>query len=107
MAELDNKRLSLSRQAQLLSINRTSLYRSPASYAWSETDLADMRLIDRIYTAKPYYGYRRITDAMRKEGKSINEKRVRRLMRIMGIQGAWYYYLTKLYLCHWPFVTSL
>jgi putative transposase len=46
-----------------------------------------MRLIDQIYTAKPYYGYRRITDAIRKQGQSINEKRVRRLMRIMGIQG--------------------
>jgi putative transposase len=87
MAELDNKRISLSHQADLLSINRTSLYRSPVSYEWSEPDLADMKLIDQIYTAKPYYGYRRITDAMRKQGKSINEKRVRRLMRIMGIQG--------------------
>lgn len=87
MAEPDNKQINLSRQANLLSINRTSLYRGPASCAWSELDLADMRLIDQIYTAKPYYGYRRITDAIRKQGKLINEKRIRRLMRLMGIQG--------------------
>jgi putative transposase len=87
MAELDNKRINSSRQAELLSINRTSLYRRPLVASWPEGDLADMAMIDEIYTAKPYYGYRRITEAMRQKDRPINQKRVRRLMRIMGIQG--------------------
>ena len=86
MAESDNKKINLARQAKLLSINRTSLYRKP-SPAWNDMDLLDMHMIDKIYTAKPFYGYRRITEDMRNAGRSINRKRVRRLMGIMGIHG--------------------
>jgi putative transposase len=87
LAEPDQK-INLSRQAKLLSINRTSLYREPAASAWAELDLEDMRIIDEIYTAKPFYGYRRITAEMnRSDDRQINRKRVRRLMRIMGIAG--------------------
>ena len=46
-----------------------------------------MRLIDEIYTVCPFYGYRRITAEMQLRGRQINRKRVRRLMRVMGIQG--------------------
>jgi putative transposase len=87
MAEPGHKQISLSRQAKLLSINRTSFYRGPAASIWAEIDLSDMRIIDEIYTAKPFYGYRRITEEMQRGGRSINRKRVRRLMRIMGIAG--------------------
>lgn len=87
MAELGNRQLSLARQAELLSVNRTSLYRQPPNTLWSEIDLDDMRSIDEIYTAYPFYGYRRITEQMRLRGRLINRKRVRRLMRIMGITG--------------------
>jgi putative transposase len=87
MAEPGNQRITLSRQSALLNINRTSLYRKTAEYEWSEIDLADMRLIDEIYTARPFYGYRRISETMRQQGRHINRKRVRRLMRIMGLQG--------------------
>jgi putative transposase len=87
LADTKNKRINLARQAYLLTVNRTSLYRKPLSVAWSETDLNDMRLIDEIYTACPFYGYRRITAEMQHRGHRINRKRVRRLMRIMGIQG--------------------
>ena len=87
MAEPDNKRISLTRQAYLLTVNRSSLYRQPPTAAWSQLDLDDMRMIDAIYTAHPYYGYRKITAQMRLKGRQINRKRVRRLMQIMGIQG--------------------
>lgn len=87
MAEPGHKQISLSRQAKLLSINRTSFYRGPAASIWAEIDLSDMRIIDEIYTAKPFYGYRRITEEMQRGGRSINRKRVRRLMRIMGLYG--------------------
>jgi putative transposase len=86
MAEPDSKKINLTRQAKLLSINRSSLYRKP-DHAWYEKDLLDMRLIDEIYTDKPFYGYRRITREMQNAGRTINRKRVRRLMHIIGIQG--------------------
>lgn len=87
MADLKDNEINLARQAYLLTVNRTSLYRQPPSAAWLQTDLDDMRLIDEIYTACPFYGYRRITAEMQSRGRQINRKRVRRLMRIMGIQG--------------------
>jgi putative transposase len=87
MAEPGAATITLTRQAELLSVNRTSLYREPPASDWSERDLLDMRLIDEIYTAKPFYGYRRIAEEMRNAGIPINRKRVRRLMRIMGIHG--------------------
>ena len=87
MAEPGNARINLSRQAYLLTVNRTSLYRQPPTTTWSQKDLDDMRLIDEIYTACPFYGYRRITAEMQLRGRQINRKRVRRLMRVMGIQG--------------------
>lgn len=87
MAEPRNDRINLSRQAYLLSVNRTSLYRQPPSTTWPQKDLDDMRLIDEIYTACPFYGYRRVTAEMQLRGRQINRKRVRRLMRVMGIQG--------------------
>jgi putative transposase len=48
MAEPGNKRISLSHQAELLSINRTSIYRPPGGTEWTEVDLEDMRMIDEI-----------------------------------------------------------
>jgi putative transposase len=87
MAEPGNKRISLSHQAALLGINRTSIYRAPRGPVWTVVDLEDLRLIDEIYTAKPFYGYRRITAEMRRHGSTINRKRVRRLMSVMGIAG--------------------
>jgi transposase-like protein len=56
MAEPGNYRINLSRQAYLLTVNRTSLYRQPPTTTWSQKDLDDMRLIDEIYTACPFYG---------------------------------------------------
>jgi len=73
MAEPGHKQISLSRQAKLLSINRTSFYRGPAASIWAEIDLSDMRIIDEIYTAKPFYGYRRITEEMQRGGRSISK----------------------------------
>ncbi|NLG33318.1 MAG: transposase [Syntrophomonadaceae bacterium] len=61
MADHENRRIKLARQAYLLTVNRSSLYRQPPTNRWSQTDLDDMRLIDEIYTKCPFYGYRRIT----------------------------------------------
>ena len=46
-----------------------------------------MRLIDEQYTRTPFYGSPRMTEHMRRQGFRINRKRVRRLMRRMGLEA--------------------
>lgn len=46
-----------------------------------------MRLIDEIYTKYPFYGIRRITNALKSMRRSVNHKRVARLMRLMGLEA--------------------
>jgi putative transposase len=53
----------------------------------SDEELALMHAIDRIYTKWPAFGYRRITAMLHEEGYQVNRKRVRRLMRKMGISA--------------------
>jgi putative transposase len=45
-----------------------------------------MQRIDQIYLKKPYYGSRRMAEALRQEGYRVNRKRVQRLMRLMGLK---------------------
>lgn len=46
-----------------------------------------MRQIDELYMEAPEYGYRTMTQMLRRQGHQVNEKRVLRLMRLMGIQA--------------------
>jgi putative transposase len=46
-----------------------------------------MRLIDEQYTACPFYGSRRMTARLAGRGEAVNRKRVRRLMRAMGLEA--------------------
>lgn len=46
-----------------------------------------MRLIDEQYTRTPFYGVRRMTAWLRRRGEGVNTKRVRRLMRLMGLEA--------------------
>ena len=46
-----------------------------------------MRLIDEQYTARPFYGSRRMVLWLEQQGEEVNRKRVRRLMRIMGLEA--------------------
>ena len=48
-----------------------------------------MKLIDQQYTKTPFFGSRRMADALRKGGKLVNRKRVQRLMRQMGIEAVY------------------
>ena len=78
--------MTVKRQAELLEINRSSVYKKHPVKAVSDEELFLMRLIDGIHTAEPTWGYRMITAVLRKAYKlSINRKRVRRIMRDMGI----------------------
>jgi putative transposase len=77
--------LPLATQTDLLSLNRTSLYYTPV--APSPQEVALKHRIDTIYTDRPYYGVRRITAQLRREGVLVNHKAVARHMREMGVAG--------------------
>ncbi len=77
--------LSLKRQAQLLQLSRGSLYYQ--SQPVSAEDLDVMRRIDELHLQWPFMGSRMLRDQLRTQGLMVNRKRVRRLMRLMGIQA--------------------
>lgn len=87
MYEPDERIISTTRQAELLSINRTSVYSSSSTTGPSERELADIAIIhkiDEIYTAHPFYEYRRIHVLLSRD-MDIGKKKVLRLMRKMGL----------------------
>jgi putative transposase len=77
--------LSIVRQCRLLDISRSGLYYQPVGI--SEEDLTLMKLIDRQYLATPFYGARKIAAWLKSQGQRVNRKRVRRLMRVMGLKA--------------------
>jgi putative transposase len=83
MLDRDHPTLSIRGQCRLLGIARSGVYR-PASAGDGE-DLALMRRIDALFTAWPFLGSRRMAAMLRAEGQRVSRKRVRRLMRLMGI----------------------
>lgn len=89
MYDPDELNISTTRQAELLSINRTSVYTSSCTTGLSKRerdDIAIMHRIDEIYTAYPFYGYRRIHVLLSRD-MDIGKKKVLRLMRKMGIHA--------------------
>jgi putative transposase len=85
LVDPDHPALSVRRQCELLGLSRSSLYYEPAGEATE--DLRLMRLIDEQYTARPFYGSRRMTIWLNERGEEVNRKRVQRLMRIMGLEA--------------------
>ena len=85
MIERGQPEISIRRQCELIGLNRSSFYYQPVGE--SEYNLLLMRLLDRQYTRVPFYGWPRMTAWLRREGHAINPKRVRRLMRLMGLQA--------------------
>jgi putative transposase len=73
------------RQCELLGLSRSSLYYEPGGEV--AEDLRLMRLIDEQYTARPFYGSRRMTIWLNEQGEEVNRKRVQRLMRVMGLEA--------------------
>jgi putative transposase len=69
----------------MLGISRSGLYYQPKEI--SEKDLACMKLIDRQYLVTPFYGARKMVAYLNNQGHRVNRKRVRRLMRTMGLRA--------------------
>jgi putative transposase len=85
LVEPGHAALSVRRQCELLGLSRSSLYYEPAEE--SAENLRLMRLLDEEYTAHPLLGSRRLTKWLIEQGEEVNRKRVRRLMRLMGLEA--------------------
>jgi hypothetical protein len=77
--------LSIRRQCAMLGVSRSGVYRKPRPA--NDNDPEAMRRIDVLFTARPFFGARRIARTLTEEGFPIERKRVRRLMRLMGIEA--------------------
>ena len=87
MLDLGHSVLSLRKQCDVLGINRSSLYYRPVGIdAYS---LLLMHALDRQYTETPFYGVLKMTQHLRRLGHPVNPKRVRRLLRQMGLEAVY------------------
>lgn len=79
-----NESITITRQAELLGIARSTVYYRPVV---DHYDIELMRFVDEQYTKTPFYGSRRMTVLLNRNGYLVNRKRVQRLMRLMGIEA--------------------
>ena len=79
--------LSLSRQCALLAVSRSSRYYRPKGE--SAENLALMRRMDELHMAYPFYGSRQLMRHLRREGATAGRHRIRRLMRLMGVEATY------------------
>ena len=83
MIDPNHPRLSIVRQCELVTISRSSFYYEGKGETALNLEL--MRLIDEEFLENPYYGSRQMTRHLRRQGYCISRKRIRRLMRKMGL----------------------
>ena len=70
-----------------MGISRSTYYYRPKKNIEKkkrDADIADT--IEAICYEHPYYGYRRITAALRRKGMVVNHKKVAKMMKKMGLQ---------------------
>jgi putative transposase len=85
--ERGHSELSIRRQCELLGVNRSGLYYEPVGE--TEENQRLMRLLDEQYTRTPFYGSRKMTEWLVKQGHEVNRKRVSRLMELLGIEAVY------------------
>ncbi|PHR17831.1 MAG: hypothetical protein COA37_21810 [Hoeflea sp.] len=79
----DHPQLSIGQQCELLSISRSSFYYKPMGETGQNLEL--MRQIDEQFLETPFFGVRQMTWHLGNDGHIVNRKRIRRLMRLMGL----------------------
>jgi len=80
-----NEKLSIRRQCSLLEINRSSVYYRPKGER--QENLEIMRKMDEKHLLRPTHGVLQMQDFPSAEGIKVNEKRIRRLLRLIGIMA--------------------
>jgi len=85
MIEPKHPKLSIVKQCDLVRISRSSFYYEGKGE--TPFNLMLMRLIDEQFLEIPYYGSRQMARHLRRQGYNVGRKRIRRLMRQMGLQA--------------------
>ena len=85
MVDPAHRRLSLVRQCRLVSIARSSFYYEGTGE--SPLNLRLMRSIDTQFLETPFYGSRQMQRWLRRQGDTVSRKRVRRLLRLLGLHA--------------------
>jgi putative transposase len=85
MIEPKHRKISVRRQCQLLALPRSSLYYLVRPE--TDDDLRLMREIDELHMLYPFFGSRQLMRWLRRQGESINRKRVQRLMRLLSLEA--------------------
>ncbi|WP_339715255.1 IS3 family transposase [uncultured Sneathiella sp.] len=80
-----NASISLKRQCKILKLSRSALYYKPVGFSPETLDL--MRQIDRVFTQYPFFGSRQIAAYLPRKGYHAGRHRVRRLMKVMGLEA--------------------
>jgi len=84
LIDRQHKSIPITRQAELLGISRSTVYYRPLA---NPGDLELMRLIDEQYTQTPFYGSRRMSAILKRNGYEAGRKKVGKLMMLMGIEA--------------------
>ena len=85
MVDSDHVALSITRQCRLVSIARSSFYYKGTGE--SPLNLQLLRRIDEQFLETPFWGSRQMTRWLLRQGTRVSRKRVRRLMRLLGLQA--------------------
>jgi putative transposase len=82
---LTTKELPAQKGAELLEVNRTSIYYKGTPI--SEEELACKAIIDRIHTDNPAWGPRQMSSQLKSLGYLVGRRKARRYMTEMGIDA--------------------
>lgn len=82
MIDFKDNQLSITKQCELLDVNRSNLYYKPVVIRQEDVNL--LKIIRKLYFTKSFYGYRKVALCLEKQGFVVNKKRVRRLMKIVN-----------------------
>jgi putative transposase len=84
MIKKSDQKMSIRHKCMSLGLSRSSYY-AMALKNESPKNIRLMNEIDILHTKYPFYGSRRITEALRARGEQVNRKRIQRLMNLMNI----------------------
>lgn len=87
MIEPDEQEIAISRQCGLIGLSKASYYYKPDPDPEEQYNHLLMRQIDEQFTKTPFYGSRKMTACLKRQGHKVNRKRIRRLMQMMGLES--------------------
>jgi putative transposase len=85
MIKSGTEKLSVERRCELIGFARSTYYYKSRSREGRDAEV--MRFLDSEYTKHPFYGVRRMVETLRRNGRAVGRKRVRRIMRLMGLEA--------------------